>query len=342
MKKLLLIEASGSHYEIGFTVGRHAKSRLISSINSYRTILPGEGWDKAWELPGEYLEAASETYPHLVEELQGMADGSDIKFSDLFFLNSLEEVMELNSPKACSTAAISSSKGAWLGHNEDWYTADTDSIIAIYAKPKGKPAFISVTAAPYLSAVGVNEAGLSQGINSLLPNDCRTGIPRVFVSRAVLEAETIDDAIKAATPGNRAGGYNHLLAHASGTICNLETSAISYDHLPGDYFIYHTNHYTSPGMKKFEKEAGASSLNRYNRIGEIGKTIFQDLVHEGDLVRILKDHENRPSSICKHAEEQNSPEGTVFSVIFKPANFKAFALVGNPCKSIHAELDFSI
>ena len=340
MKELLLIEASGSHYEIGFTVGKLAKHKLLKSINNYHTILPEEGWDKAWVLPGEFLEAANEAYPHLVEELQGMADGAGIDFSDLFFLNSLEEVLELNSPKACSTAAISSSKGVWLGHNEDWYAADCDSIIAIYAKPRGKPAFISITAAPYLSAVGVNEAGLSQGINSLSPTDCKTGIPRVFVSRAVLEAGSFDDAVKAALPDNRAGGYNHLIAYASGAICNLETSADDYDCLSGDYFVYHTNHYTSPNMIKLEKEAGGSSLARYKRIGEISKTISREDGHAGDLAKVLRDHENRPHSICKHAEEQKSPEGTVFSVIFEPANFKAYALVGKPCELSHAELEF--
>ena len=84
MSNLPVIEASGSHYEIGFKVGQSAQSLMARSVATYRRTLPADGWSGPWVLPDAYLEAAREVFPHFVEELQGMADGSGIAFADLF------------------------------------------------------------------------------------------------------------------------------------------------------------------------------------------------------------------------------------------------------------------
>lgn len=341
MREPLLIEASGSHYEIGHTVGNHARDLIARSVESYRKILPSEErWYDPWVLPAGYLETARETFPHFIEELQGMADGSGQSFNDLFFLNALEEALDLKPPAACTAIAISSPEGVWLGHNEDWYAADTGSVIVIYARPENKPAFISVTAAPFLAAVGMNEAGLAQGVNSLSSSDCRTGIPRMFAARAVLEASSIDEALTMAAPENRAGGYNHLLAQADGKIGNFETSAAAGHYMPADNLTYHTNHYLSPQLKSLEKEVSESSLARYRRLGDLEMSMLSNPDRFGVLVKVLCDHCNRPLSICRHSEEQKSTDGTIFSVIFEPANFRAYVTVGNPCLGVHRMLEF--
>jgi isopenicillin-N N-acyltransferase like protein len=342
LNDLLVIEATGSHYEIGFKVGKTARPRLISSLENYRRILPREGWKGPWILPGGYLAAAQETFPHLVEELQGMADGSGLDFQDLFFLNSLEEALDLKPPQACTAVAVSSAEGVWLGHNEDWYSEDAGSVIALYARPRGKPAFISITAAPFLSAVGVNEAGLAQGVNSLTSTDCRVGVPRVFSSRAVLEAATIDQARAAAAPANRAGGYNHLLAHAGGEIGSLETTACEAHYTAAEKVIYHTNHYVSRQLKPLEKDATAHSLARYSRLKNLEKILTDQPFHYKQLAEILSDHGNRPRSICRHGGEQEGPcpGATIFSVLMEPATFSVYAAAGNPCRSPFRKLVF--
>ena len=340
LDELLLIEASGSHYEIGYSIGAAARKLIARSIDNYRITIPGEGWEDPWIMPTGYLEAACETFPQFVEELQGMAAGSGQSFSDLFFLNALEEVLDRKPFSACTAVAISTPDGVWLGHNEDWYAGDTDTVIAVCVHPKGKPAFISVTAAPFLAAVGVNEAGLAQGVNSLSSLDCRMGVPRMFAARAVLEADSVEEAIEKASPDGRAGGYNHLLAHANGKIGNLETSACAADYLPAERIAYHTNHYVSSKLKPLEKEASKHSITRYRRLGELCQAMPKIHRHPSALVEILRDHKYRPRSICRHAEEQDSVDSTIFSVIFEPTTFSAFVTVGNPCLTVYSKLDF--
>jgi hypothetical protein len=168
----------------------------------------------------------------------------------------LGEALDRKSPLACSVIALAKADEVWLGHNEDWSAGESNTVIAIYAKPTGKPAFLSVTAAPFLAAVGINEAGLAQGVNSVSSIDCSVGVPRMFAARAVLEGTSIANALTLAAPDKRAGGYNHLLAHAGGEIGCFETSALDQYYMPSEEITYHANHYVSPRMLKFEQGAG--------------------------------------------------------------------------------------
>ena len=311
---------------------------MARSVATYRQALPADGWNGPWVLPVGYLEAAREIFPHFVEELQGMADGSGIAFADLFFLNALEEALDQRSPLACSTIALASADEVWLGHNEDWYAGDSNTVIAIYAKPKGKPAFLSVTAAPFLAAVGINEAGLAQGVNSVSSMDCRVGVPRMFAARAVLEGISIADALILAAPAKRAGGYNHLLAHADREIGCFETSARDQHYLPAKEITYHTNHYVNPRMLKLERGAGEHSLARYLRLEQLRGNLLTQPNHFQALSEALSDHENRPLSICRHVEDQKVNDATIFSVIFNVKLFRMWVTVGNPCDNMFKEV----
>lgn len=344
MKEIMIIKAGGSNYDLGFIVGRTAKSLIEKSVNHYRQILPREeGWSGMWSVPEGCLEAARERFPNLIEELQGMAAGSGQSFKDLFFLNALEEALDLKPPAACTSIGLKVDGSVWLGHNEDWYAEDAAAVIAIYGQPQNQPAFFSITAAPFLAAVGMNEAGLAQGVNSVTATDCRVGVPRMFAARAVLEATTVEEAIDKATPQNRAGGYNHLLAQSGGDLGNLETTAEETDYLPGTKMIYHTNHYLSQQLQHLAVKESDHSLARYRRLTELERINKKAEANQRPggletLGRFLSDHENRPLSICKHASEQKSHEGTIFSAIFETGSFRAWVAVGNPCGNIYREI----
>ena len=327
-----VIEAAGSHYDLGYTVGRAAERQLRSAVDSYRVILKQEGWPGPWRLPHAYLLAAREKLPHLVEEIEGMAAGAALSFEELFFLNSLEEALDPAAPPACTGVVLSTDQSVHLGHNEDWYHCDCRSVIVFRAKPRGKPSFITVTAAPFLAAVGMNEAGIGQGVNSVSSTDNRAGIPRVLLSRAVLEAESIEEAIGLAASDNRAGGYNHLLASGEGRCGCLETSSRSHCYVPGQKLIYHTNHYLAPEMLHLEHGASPGSVKRFERMNEMAGDLESSSEPARAIAEALRDHRYAPLSICRHPEDSSATgEGTIFSVIFNLKELSALVAIGNPC-----------
>jgi isopenicillin-N N-acyltransferase like protein len=336
-----VIRAAGSHYEIGRAVGSAARKKLTAAVDSYKKILAVEGWRGPWSLPEQYLKTAEDLFPHLVEELHGMADGSGQSFGDLFFLNALEEALEWKEPRRCTTVGLTAEGGSFLGHNEDWFWEDVEHVIVIHARPAGKPEFISVTAAPFLAAVGMNEAGLAQGVNSVSSLDNGAGVPRMLTARAVLEGETLQDAVVKATPPRRAGGYNHLLVSGEGDMGNLETSALEQRFLPGGPVIYHTNHYVHPEMQFLDKGASPHSLSRFRRLEQIQENLAGASDPCRALISVLQDHYDRPRSICKHAAEHTDHEGTIFSVIFDLAGASIRVAVGNPCRNRYQQISFT-
>ncbi|MGB4289686.1 MAG: C45 family peptidase [Dethiobacteria bacterium] len=329
---LEIIQASGNHYDIGYTVGRAARRQLHDAVNYYKSVLKEEGWTGPWTLPGDYLQAARDAFPHLVEEIEGLAAGAGLSFAELFFLNSLEEALDPAAPPACNGIAMAAQGSALLGHNEDWYYRDCRSVIVYRARPKDKPSFITITAAPFLAAVGMNEAGIAQGVNSVSSTDNKPGIPRVLVSRAVLEAESIEQAVEMATPQNRAGGYNHLLASRDGRIGYLETSARAHCYVPAEKLTYHTNHYLAPEMLRLEHGAGPGSLKRLERLKELAEGLARSSEPFQAIAGSLRDHLYAPLSICRHPEDERAAaEGTIFSVIFNLRELSAAVAIGNPC-----------
>jgi len=331
--RLQVIRAAGSHYEIGRAVGKAAEKQMAAAVYAYKKIMAVEGWRGPWILPEQYLSSVEEIFPHFVEELRGLADGSGQSFSDLFFLNALEEVLDHKEARRCTTVGVRAFGAVLLGHNEDWYQEDAGYVVVIHARPAGKPAFISVTSAPFLAAVGMNEVGLAQGINSVSSVDSGAGVPRNFVARAVLEGETMADAVSKATPRLRAGGYNHMLATRAGEMGNLETSAGVHHFAAGYPVIFHTNHYISPEMQPLGKSVSPHSIARYRRLEWLKEELTGAAEPRGALEFLLRDHVDRPRCICNHAVEQEDHQGTIFSVIFDLQDLSARVAVGNPCRN---------
>ena len=119
---------------------------------------------------------------------------------DLIVLNAMEGVtMDALHLTKCTSMAVNDQRTAdghvLIAHNEDWIPDDEEDVYLIHAEPDDEPAFLAMTYGGLLPNVGFNSAGLAQCCDTVYPTDSRIGIPRIFVSRAVLAAPTIGEAI---------------------------------------------------------------------------------------------------------------------------------------------------
>jgi isopenicillin-N N-acyltransferase like protein len=188
-----------------------------------------------------------------------------------------------------------------------------------------------------LPNIGFNAEGIAQCCDSVYPSDCRIGIPRVVVSRAVLAARSPADAIQHMLVPQRAAGYNHLLAHESGEMYNVEVSArnfaILYAH--EDYLV-HTNHFLDTEMKVLENDAYeriASQVRYYRALRLMRQT---ELHTVQSLKKIQRDHVNYPNSICNHVEEKKDPldrEKTINALVIDLTERVMHLVWGNPCEN---------
>jgi len=342
------IKVAGSHREIGQQIGESCRDLVVHSIDSARNLLDATyehlqlDWNGAAIQARKYIPFAEERYPQYVEELRGIAEGANVEFDEVSIVNAMEAVtMDALHLTKCTSLAVNGDHTAnghvLLAHNEDWLPEDENDVIVIHAKPIDEPAFLAMTYGALLPNIGFNSLGIAQACDSVYPNDTRIGIPRVVASRAVLAARTIDAAIRAMVVPLRAAGYNHLLAHESGEIYNIEVSARHFAPIYSETgIIAHTNHFLAANMQAIEHEPDEliSTRIRYNRaIRMLNKSTEHTIL---SLQSILKDHTNFPDAICNHCMDEIDPmdrEKTICSLVMDLTARQMHIAWGNPCRN---------
>jgi len=237
-------------------------------------------------------------------------------------------------------------KNVLVAHNEDWLPDDEPDVYIIHARPDDEPGFLAMSYGGLLPNVGFNEAGIAQCCDTVYPNDTRIGIPRVIVSRAVLGASTIGQAIRYTLVPLRAAGYNHLLVHESGEMYNVEVSAHNFDILYGtDGYLVHTNNYLSAKMEDIEdsRDELIQTRVRYFRALHL---LHQSNEHSTQSIQsILRDHVNYPDSICNHSIHDIDPmdrEKTIVSMVMDLTNRKMEVCWGSPCKNLYSTIKIQL
>ncbi len=310
---LTRVSAAGSPRALGIGQGVGSAEAIGTTLDFYRSL--GVDTEALGVTSAPYLDAARSVLPGLVEELEGLAEGAGISLEDASFLNCMEEVWNF---EACTTMI----HGHFFMHAEQWY-AGHDQILVVTAEPDDSPAFVSVTCAGFLPAVGVSASGFAQGINSLQADDDTIGVPRVLLSRAPLSADGFEAALKVADTPNRAGGYSHVFATATRS-AGIETSARFYGAI--DDLVAHTNHYLLPDAPKGRRSKGSEArLERARRL--LIEAPPEDLE---DCARLLADHDSIPQSICLH-EHGPGASGTVFALACDLRTGRMMVSDGPPC-----------
>ena len=344
-----IVHVAGSHHEMGKQIGATQREAVHRMIASYRRMFEDEGnrlaitdWDEAILHARKYLPFAEESVPQYVDELQGIADGAEADFTDLLVLNCAEaltsDMLHIGCTSLAAAPEVTAERALLIGHNEDWLPDDIENVYLVHARPDGEPAFLAITYGGLLPNIGFNECGIAQCCDSVYPDDARIGVPRIFVSRAVLAACTPAEAIGACVNRRRAAGYNHLIVHESGEMYNVEVSAEDFEVIYGiDGMLVHTNHYLSPRMQTVEKNSFdlIDSRVRYNRANRLLRSRPGRLV-EADFRAILSDHVNHPQSICNHINPAQDPldQGqTIASLLINLSSRKMQVAWGPPCQA---------
>lgn len=342
---LPVIEIAGSAHIRGQQQGEGCRAKNVAAVAHYREIISkaiGITWEEAVREARKFLPYAEEAFPSYVEELRGLAEGAGLSFHEVWTLNCYEGLTVTHQQVwGCTCMAVRDDQTrdghVLLAHNEDWSSVDSENVYLVRARPDDGPPFIGMTYGPLLVNIGLNAEGIGVAINSVYPTDGRVGVPRILCSRAVLNARTIGQAIRACVPKLRAGGYAYLLADANGELYSIETSATMHAIAYGeDGWLVHTNHYLAPKMQAIEEPGPYSSssvrLNRASRLlrAKLGQVSVEN------LQAILRDHVNYPNSICVHGDPSDQPyerDITLASLIMDLTERVMWAAPGPPCQS---------
>jgi len=338
-KEIPIIEARGSHREVGQQIGQACKSRIEKTLVSLHEELPiGITWEQMLQQSQRYLEFSRLIYPHYVEELEGIAEGANVPFDEVF-LSICEELWESAAWRGCTDMAArgrATLDGSTLvAHTNDLLPRAEEHLVLLKIQAGNEPEFLGISSGGIAISAGFNAAGISLTGNQLDNNDIRPGVPRLLVVRAILASAHLSEAMDHCLLQQRASSYNNVLADTSGEVYSMEGSATDCEpiYIEKD-ILAHTNHYVSPGMLHFEADRNSigNSILRYNRAmrllrenhGQLTPELFQ---------KLLSDHAGYPTSICKHGIETV----TVFSIIIQLENLRAWIGLGRACETEYVE-----
>ena len=271
----------------------------------------------------------------MVEELRGTAEAARVTLNDLMLLQ-VRNQLQPDAAGGCTSFAWARGPGGGClaGQNWDNDPALDPFTIVLTRRPTGKPAFTTVTQAGLIAYIGLNDAGIGVCLNSLPAPSRKLGVPHYFTVRGIYEARSLEAAVEAVRRAERAIPANIMLATPEGP-ANLEVTIDDVCVLTDPVRVTHANHCLHPRLAAINGLFGEliQSHARLERIDALFAASPNTEPTLADLQAALRDHQDWPHSICRHANDD--PKfgfwETVFSVILDPVERCVHVTRGTPC-----------
>jgi isopenicillin-N N-acyltransferase-like protein len=359
MDEIRVLEMKGSYYDMGYLHGKTYADE-IRMFAEERVELSGNGQWTGRKLAREEVLGIAEAClleheaysPQLMEEFRGMADGSGVSLAELVvvsgftdFVDTLyavarvvEPVVDVNPADNCTAFLIPNGKAqggqGYFGQTWDMHASATPFVIMLRVMPDDAPSALVFTITGCVGMIGMNNAGISIGINNLLGGDGQIGVTWNFVIRKALMQTNIEDALACITEAKLAGAHNYLLMDKHGNGYNVEAMS-SYQHitkLEGET-ISHTNHCVIDKTISLGRErVKESQIHSEKRLQTATELLQKDNITLADLQQLTRDY-----PVCTRADSPEAIE-TCGAAIMQPATGKFWALWGLPDEGEYVEM----
>jgi len=200
----------------------------------------------------DYLPAIRRWTPDLLEEVRGLAEGSDVPFETMLVFNLLDEVWlnagDIAGGDHCSALGVpgTDQRPAFVAQNMDIESfRDGSQTLLRVEGGEGQPDQMIFTTAGMIAANGVNEAGVGVVVNALSQlRYAREGLPVAFVVRGLLARTEESELRSFLTEVAHASGQNYTVGVGE-EVFAYEASAgkvVEYKPDNREGVITHTNH----------------------------------------------------------------------------------------------------
>ncbi len=344
-----LIDAAGSPRELGRQHGEQARTKIAGFV----------GWMcETFKLTQPQLERKARTFlplldrhcPHLMEEVNGLAEGAEIK-PDSALACQLRGELVGRSAEACTTfvlgPGVTANGETLIGQTSDMADEMRDFSYVLHLQPEGRPEVIMWTFGGMFGYHGLNEHGVAHFANSLGGGPYwRPGLSHYPLKRLILEQQNLASvrALMGSYPVCSSGNY--VLCDGSGSILDIELTADGPTEIGdgGEGFIAHSNHFLCAPHACPENHR-ATLPDSFARLDRIRSLIRKDAgrLNVSFMKSILADHDGHPVSICRHPHDgqgdgmlPNSGR-TVAAIIAEPNQGRFHIASGNPCETSFVE-----
>lgn len=356
------LDLTGSPFDFGLTHGRAFRAAIRAYADERVALAGGAAWTgrelsrrEVLALAEACLQPHDDYAPDLVAELEGMAAATDLSLAELIVVGGFTDFIDTVAAANHATANVLETKAvddctaflvpgarmadgmAAFGQTWDMHEGSTEHLVLLRGRPRNAPDFLAFTTAGALGMIGMNEAGLTVGINNLMSATGRPGVTWPFAVREMLKTETLEEALAALERAPLAGGHNYLVMDASGAGANVEAmpTASHVTYLSSDA-VAHTNHNLHPNTRAVERPRDPASQED----SEARLRDAERLLARHDLtIEALQAVTAHTGNIC-HRGEAPRFVGTCGGVITRPATRELWAVRGRPSEEQYERFAF--
>lgn len=333
---------TGAPHERGRQYGHLLGDRVRGSVGLYGGALEALGLpaQRRDELVAEYVIKIGEFNAAYLEEMEGIAEGADVRLADIVMINARTEVLalaraELDKPEptdedlddGCTCALIMperSASGRLIhGQNWDWRPECAETGVVLRVRRDDGPDFVTFVEAGGLARSGFNAAGVAITANYL---ECerdftQLGVPLSLLRRKVLEQRHFALAMKTVATTPKSCSNNIMVSTTAGFGIDFECAPDeAFPLYPDDGLLVHANHWVSPVALAKLRDTGLpwvpESFYRDWRVRKLMEERGRKL-GPSDMKDALFDDFLSPYSVCRppRKSETNSISSTVAMVI---------------------------
>jgi isopenicillin-N N-acyltransferase-like protein len=368
-RSLPLIEISGPPAERGRAYGEAARTEIARSLDYYREAFAassGLDWPGVLARARSWRGIVDAAAPHLLEEMDGIAEGAGVAADDILALNARGEIVRSHdsafaampeSTDGCSSFAllpVASGDGhVYSGQNWDWRAPTEATTVMVRVVQPPRPTIIMQVEAGQIGRHGANSAGIALNANGL---DGRfgtpPGLPQPVLRRLILESANMRQALGVPFGVRQHIATNLLFVHRDGFAIDLETTPAGHQWgYPAAGLLVHGNHYQYGVPSALTGTYRLSSPDSLFRVPIIERGLASvraatDSAAVRKLVAAtMSDHFGHPHGVCCHtdpADDELRRSKTTMSSLVDLTAGEYRVIGGNPCEGEYELLPWNI
>jgi hypothetical protein len=314
---LSYLKTHGSAFEVGAALGRFGAQAV------HEVLRPGAAWAEVMRWRGSpalrhMADLVQGLHPACWQELQGMASGLDLPWEDVFAWNCRGDVWAM-APDGCTTVQLPDETGPRFAHNEDGDPGLLGHCALAEVAVDGATRFAALVYPGSLPGhtIAVTDAGLAITVNNLRTLHAPAGLPRMVLTRALLDQPSIAAAVGLLKASPRSGGFHLTLGQAGdATLQSVEFNAALCSAHAVQRASLHANHMVHPAMANQPQIVTGSSGHRQIR----GEALLAEADRHGrapDPLAILFDQGHTAFPIFRDDPKDSDQENTLATALIE-------------------------
>ena len=353
------LQVSGSAHERGVQHGSQARELVHRGVEFYVHM-----WEQSGGSRREVLERAGGFGPviadfdaEILAEIEGIAAGAEVGVDEVLLINAryelmIEAVFDSGSAAGECTSLAAATEASVDGHtlvaqNWDWTVEAGQRSVLVEIHQDGRPDILTHVEAGMIGHKGLNTAGLALCANAMASQHDRfvPAVPVWVLARSALNCESLEQIPETIGRAERTASVNFTVGSSSGEVAAVEVTPTDVKVVASTRGrVSHGNVFEDLSPERGLEDRLAVLYPQFcDRARRAADLIQADGVSVDRLMAVLRDHDNRPESICRHVEDapEETPEGlqleTIASVIMDLNQGKLWIAPGPPCQCAYDE-----